>query len=344
MPIDHEAYQQTLTAMMKKYPGTVGHDLDRNPPRISTGSYELDRATGGGIPLGRMTYMWGAYSAGKTLTAWNIARHAQELGIGPVVYYNIENVFDEDYVNALGVKTDAENFLLVDGTIIEEVGTKAEALIDAGVQLHIFDSLAAAIPLDELNTALDNNPARALRARAWGRVVGKLNARKKKDTAIIMLDQARVAMTYMGADKPASSDVVWHDASLRIRFRKGKWLYYDKDGYLDEDGSNTDTLTGQTEANGVVINALVEKSKVGKPFRTASMYLDYGKTSKDIPNFDYSYELEKAAKFFKVVERSGAWYTLPSGEKCQGRKGIRKALEENKELRDQVINAIKEDY
>ena len=48
-------------------------------PRISTGIFWLDVATGGGIPSGRMTMIYGRRSAGKSTLAAKIAAHAQRM-------------------------------------------------------------------------------------------------------------------------------------------------------------------------------------------------------------------------------------------------------------------------
>lgn len=337
MPIDDDHLDKALEAIQKTYPNSIGLDYDRNPPRISTGSYELDRATGGGIPIGRFSRIWGGYSSGKSLTCWNVAREAQRQGLGPVVYYNIEKQYHPDFVESLGVSTDPKDLIVVEGSMIEEVGTAFEALL-GGARVHILDSLSSAISIDEMNTALENHPPMALKARAWGRVLQKALARLQPENAVIMIDQARDTIGYGGGEHPPGGRFIEFTSSLTIHYRRGKWLFYDDDGFLDPDGKNDKTLSGQTEANGTIIHAKVTKTRVCKPGRTASMYLDYGKI-----NFDHISELEKAARHFKVVEGS-KWWTLPDGSKVQGRKGLRKALESNQELQDQVIARIKEDY
>lgn len=332
-----EELQKALTAIQKKYPNTVGQDYDRNPPRISTGSYELDRATGGGIPIGRFSRIWGGFSTGKSLTAWNVARNAQEMGMGPIVYYNIEKQYHPEFVESIGVKTDPDNLIVVEGTIIEEVGAKLEVLL-AGAQVHILDSLGSAISLDEMTTPMENHPPMGLKARAWAKVLGKAKERKTDENVILLIDQARDTIGYGGGEHPPNGRYVEHVSDLTIKYQRGKWLFYDESGFLDEEGTNTKTLSGQNEANGVVIHAKIGKTRVCRPGRTASMYLDYGTI-----NFDHVTELEKAARYFNVVEGKG-WYTLPSGEKVQGRKGLRKALAENDELREAVIAKLKEDW
>lgn len=329
--------KNALEGIQKKYPNTIGRDYDRNPPRISTGSYELDRATGGGIPIGRFSRIWGGWSAGKSLTAWNVAKNAQEMGMGPVIYYNMEKQYHPEFVESLGVKTDPDNLIVVEGTIIEEVCAKLEALL-AGARVHILDSLGSAISLDEMTTPMENHPPMGLKARAWGRGLAKAKERKTDENVIILIDQARDTIGYGGGEHAPNGRYVEHLSDLTIKYVRGKWLYYDSDGFLDDEGTNIKTLSGQTEANGVAIHAKVMKTRVCKPGRTATMYLDYATI-----NFDHVTELEKAARYFKVVEGKG-WYTLPDKTKVQGRKGLRKALADNAELREEVIAKLREDW
>ena len=47
---------------------------------ISTGIKDLDRITGGGIPVGRLVEVWGAESSGKTSIAYQIITEYQKNG------------------------------------------------------------------------------------------------------------------------------------------------------------------------------------------------------------------------------------------------------------------------
>lgn len=332
-----EGLEEALKAIGKRYPEALGTDYDRNPPRISTGSYELDRATGGGMPMGRFSRIWGGYSSGKSLTCWNVIKNAQQMGLGPCVYYNIEKQFHPDFVSSLGV--DLNDLIVVEGSIVEDVGTQMETLLGQA-RVHVLDSLGSAISIDELNTALDAHPAMALKARAWGRALSKALARLDQENAVIMIDQARDTFSYGGGEHPPNGRFVEFTSSLTIHFRRGKWLFKDKDGFLDDEGKNTATLSGQTEPHGVTIQAKVGKTRVCKPQRTATMYLDYDKM-----NFDPLAELTKAATFYNVLEQTSVGrYLTPEGVKLHGQKAVREYVSTNENFRNQVIAKMKEDY
>ena len=155
MPVNQEYAEELVTAIEKNYgKGTFHKGADsKRVTRIPTGSFELDYATGGGIPMGRITSFWGNYSSGKTLTLLNVMKNAQNIHIFgemmakskvegirtqgeqiletfpdgmTIVYYNIEMVWDKDFAEKVGVDTD--KVFIVETSRIEEVGEIASSL------------------------------------------------------------------------------------------------------------------------------------------------------------------------------------------------------------------------
>jgi hypothetical protein len=89
---------------------------------------------------------------------------------------------------------------------------------------------------------------------------------------------------------------------------------------------------GRAQPAGTEIIIRADKNKSGKPLRVA--VLQHDKTN---GFFDQLYELEKFAKYYKVVPVSGSWVTLPDGKKVQG---MRKALAQDPTLRQQIIDVV----
>lgn len=299
--------------------------------RISTGSLELDYATGGGIPIGRWTRFYGGFSSGKSLVCWNAIGNAQRMGM-TCAYYNIEKQYDEGYVRSLGV--DVDGLLLVEGTTIEEVGTKLEALLGV-VHVHVLDSLSSAVSIDELNAKLEDWQM-GLAARAWGKVFRRANERfDDNENVVIMVDQIRDSFGYGGGVQPPGGRFIEHMSSLTMYFRRGSWLFYDGNGVMVADGAHGSTLSGDTESDGVEYLARVEKSRVCQPLRTARFRYDYTKR-----RFDELYALVKAAKYFEVIEQKGSWWKTPDGESFQGEAKIRAYIDGNPEVRAKIVDAV----
>lgn len=79
---------------------------------LSTGSTLLDYAISnrknGGVPVGRITEIFGDKSTGKSLLAFHIMANTQKQG-GIVVFIDTERAADEDFMNRMGVDTKNKN-------------------------------------------------------------------------------------------------------------------------------------------------------------------------------------------------------------------------------------------
>lgn len=336
MAVDSAGLQKTIDAIKATYGSdAVQNGTDFPPvPRISTGSLELDYATGGGIPIGRFSRFYGPYSSTKSLTCWNVVRNAQEMGM-TVAYYNIEKQYDPVFTAGRGVDIE-NNFIIINGTIIEEIATKMEALMGS-VHLHILDSCSAGVSTDEL-AAKPSDWRPGIGPRAWGKVwrrVGEVF--DDRENTVILVDQIRKNWDTK-ADEPPGGKQMEHISSMTVHFKRGKHLYYDKDRVLDDTypkKSAEPTLSGGIEADGIEINAQVRKSRVCRPFRTARMQLDLNSME-----FDRLHELEKASRYFGVVETSGSWYKLPNQKKpIHGRPALRQAIAADESLQEVIREA-----
>lgn len=360
MPVDTGQIQNIIDLVEKQYGEKSIHKGSeaQRVPRIPFPSIELNMATGGGIPIGRISRLFGNYSSGKTLTSLNVIRNAQNLNIiaeqyldskydevkrrGEYLlekfpnglecaYYNIEKTYDRAFAEQCGV--DTERLFVVEGSKIEPTATIVEASLGA-IHLHIIDSASAAVSVDEVQSNIEDWH-RAIKARVWSKVLDHwIEHIDFHDNAIIMIDQVRTNQQ-TGADMAPGGNKLEHASSMTVQFKRGKWLY-ERDGILKAEAPQKgQTIHGSAEADGFEIQARVTKSKVGRPLRVARIQLEHKTMS-----FDQEFELAKAAEYFNVVERGGSWYTLPDGEKVQGEKGLRQALSENVQLKKQVIDEV----
>jgi len=319
MSVQPELRDEIVARVNRKYEGDIrrGNDFE-HPARIPTGSLELDVATGGGIPVGRWTRFYGGYHSTKTLRALTVLGHAQRMGM-LCAYYNVEKQYDPKFAkDNIGVNID--ELTLVEGTSVEEIGEKMEAMFQV-CHFHVIDSCSIAVSEDELNADIrDWRPG--ITARAWGKVFRRLNERfNSTEHTVILIDQVRVNFK-TGSDEPAGGKVFDHQSSMSVSFRKGSWLHRNDKGFLDEKGGQAKGSSGMMEPSGYEVKCRVEKSRVCRPFRTAAMRLDL-----DTLQFDSLFEIVKAAKHYGVVQSRGAYYyyTPDGGEeqKFQGEKQLR---------------------
>lgn len=335
-PVDTTGYEDVVNALEKRYEGTIlkGDEQD-TPGRIPTGSLNLDYITSGGIPIGRWTRMYGGYSSTKTRSCWSVIKHAQEMGL-TCAYYDVEKQYTKEAAESVGV--DSSELILVRGSQIEEVGEKLESMLGVA-HLHIIDSCSNAVSIDELEADLTEwRPG--LMARAWGKALRRAHERfDSGENTVILIDQLRTSFGRgKSTEEPPGGKFLGFLSSNSLNFRRGKWLFYDKNGHLSENGTSGKTLSGDPEPDGREIKVRADKSRVGRPDLVAVMHFDHNKY-----DFDYEWEYVNALKSLGVVKQKGSWWEFPEGEtKVQGDNGLRGLLNDTEGLREMVYERVME--
>lgn len=359
MTVDASKLTEIIANTTKQYK-TAFHKGSDYPKvvRIPFENTELNMATGGGAPMGRMTRIWGHESSGKSLTtlllaknAQNIHLYAQELlnsqydevkeraerilelypeGMS-VILYDIEGSYDKVFAERLGV--DIDKLLVLPEQRIEVVGETLEASLQAA-HVHIIDSTAGGVSIDELKAKIAEWQ-RGLKARVWNKVLDRFKAAIQPENSIIFVDQVRVDQNTGALIAPGGKKMA-HESSMTIQL-KGADLYRKANGDLvTEMPQKEDTVSGKAETVGLEIRAFCKKNRVGRQGRRA--YLHY---EKDKYKFDRWYELAKAARWLKIApEEKKGWYTLPDGTKAHGQLQLGQAIQEDQDLHAKVLDEI----
>lgn len=334
MPVDPSQLEKALAAISKVYGSENVHTGERHPDigRISTGAAELDWVTGGGIPVGRWSHFYGGFSSAKTLTSWNIVREAQKLGM-VCAYYNLEKQYEKALLVRRGINV--KELLIVEGSTIEGTGAKLESLLGS-VHLHVIDSLASAVSIEELKSDIEDHHM-GLQARTWAKVLRRVNERfDDKENTIIMINQVRDVFSRGGGETPPGGRFIEFMSSLSCYFRRSSWLYKDAKGMLDSDGSSGPSLSGDTQPDGIEFQVRVQKSRVCQPLRSARLRLDF-----ETLEFDELWALAKAADFFKIVTNHGSGrYELDDGRKAHGKAKLRELIADDRKLQERIKGAI----
>lgn len=106
-----------------------------------------------------------------------------------------EHAFDPKWAKEIGV--DVDELVLKQPDTAEQAIDIAEVMIRGGVDLIVFDSVAAALPQQEQQKKMDKeNPAVAALARVMSLAMRKLTAANKK-TAMLWINQTRVNVGVM---------------------------------------------------------------------------------------------------------------------------------------------------
>ena len=296
-------------------------DVDKvlDIPVISTGSLALDLALGiGGVPRGRVVEIYGPEASGKTTLALHIGAEAQAAG-GVVAYIDAEHALDIGYARRLGV--DVDSLLVSQPDTGEQALDITEILVrSGGIDALIIDSVAALVPRAELEGEMGDQHV-GLQARLMSQALRKLTATIHKSmTCVIFINQIRMKIGVMfgSPETTTGGNALKFYASQRLDIRR---LGAIKEG---------ETVTGSRTRVKVV------KNKIAPPFREAEFDIIYGTgISKEGDILDLATSCD-------IVEKSGAWYSFKGERMGQGRENAKKFLIENKDIRNQVVDLIKE--
>jgi recombination protein RecA len=288
-------------------------------PVISSGSLALDLALGiGGVPRGRIVEIYGPEASGKTTLALHIAAEAQAAG-GMVAYVDAEHALDVGYARRLGV--DVDSLLVSQPDSGEQALDITEILVRSGaIDALIIDSVAALVPRAELEGEMGDQHM-GLQARLMSQALRKLTAAIHKSmTCVIFINQIRMKIGVMfgSPETTTGGNALKFYASQRLDIRR---LGAIKEG---------EQIIGNRTRVKVV------KNKIAPPFREAEFDIIFGTgISKEGDVLDLGTS-------FDIVEKSGAWYSFKGERMGQGRENAKKFLAENLDIRNQLVELIKE--
>lgn len=292
-----------------------------NVEAIPTGALSLDIALGiGGIPRGRIVEIYGPESSGKTTLALHMIAEAQKMG-GEAAFVDAEHALDPVYAKHLGVNID--NLIVSQPDTGEQALEIAEALVRSGaIDVIVVDSVAALVPKAEIDGDMGDSHI-GLQARLMSQALRKLaGAINKSNSVIIFINQLRekVGVMFGNPETTAGGRALKYYASVRLDIRKIE--------NLKQDG----------EVVGNRARVKVVKNKVAPPFREAEFDIVYGKgISKSGNILDLAVNLD-------IIEKSGSWFSYNGDRIGQGRENVKKYLEENQKIMEEVEKKVRDNF
>lgn len=239
---------------------------------ISSGCALLDEALGGGYVRGRVANIVGDKSAGKTLSAMELATNfAITLPDAVIRYAESEAAFDQAYARALGTPIDRFAFNQ-DGKPMETVEDLYEDMtlfLDAnkGVpKLYIIDSLDALSTDTELAETFNEASYGGGKPKAIGQLFRRLVQRMQdEDMTFFVVSQIRAVLNARPFQEQTTRS-------------GGKALdfYCTHIVWLNEIGKITAEIAKIKRVVGVDVKARVRKNKVGMPHREAAYPILFG--------------------------------------------------------------------
>ena len=311
---------------------------------ISSGCDALDIAISnrpnGGFPVGRITEITGLEASGKSLLAAHTLAETQKKG-GLAVYIDTESATSSEFLDAIGA--DLKTMLYVPLETIEEIFETIETIVD-GVRKSdkdrlvtiVVDSIMGASTKIELASEYDKDGYATSKSIILSKAMRKVtNWIARERICLIFTNQLRVKMGVSFGDPwtTAGGKAIPFHASVRLR--------------LKNTGQIKATVNGAEQIVGSKTSVQVVKNRMGPPHRKIDyeIYYDSG-----IDNFGGWLNLMKK---FKLVNQSGAWYTLEdvdheTGEvfgemKFQSKDFVSKVMQ-NPEAKERLYKRICDAY
>lgn len=278
---------------------------------LPTGLAPIDDLFVGGIPSGRSVMIHGDYSTLKTYIGLCSVAQAQKQGkIAALI--DTERSFDPAWAKSLGVDTDK---LILPPPDRIETGEKAidvaEILIRNGVDLLIFDSVAATLPKAEHEKSMDEGGQMLRQAALMTKALRKLTAANRK-TAMVWINQTRVNPNIMFGNPeaiPGGKALAFYSTYI-LGLYKGPTVQEERTVWVtDKDGRPVQRKIKQ--GIGFEVRAHLKKSKLNTPDRQET----FTYSSKLGAIDDWAYLANKALGIGLLGYERGRWWSPEDGIK-----------------------------
>lgn len=149
---------EILKKLKKDYGNSIagmGSESLVNTPRLPTGIFPFDLASGGGFPMGRVSVVYGPESSNKTNVVLKAIGQGQRLYPDKqAVFVDAESAFDPDWATLMGV--DVSKLIVVTPEYAEQAVDMIEAFLYAeDVFVVALDSIAALSTQNEIESSAE---------------------------------------------------------------------------------------------------------------------------------------------------------------------------------------------
>lgn len=296
----------------------LGDDSFRARVRaFSTGSLSLDIATGvGGLPAGRVVEVFGPESSGKTTLALHVVADCQRQG-GIACFIDAEHALDPTFAVKLGV--DIDNLLVSQPDSAEQALEICETLVRSNaVDVVVIDSVAALVPKAEIEGDMGDSHV-GLQARLMSQALRKLTASiSRSKTLVIFINQIRekIGVMFGSPETTTGGRALKFYSSMRVDVRR------------------ISSLKDREDNVGNRVRAKVVKNKLSPPFRQAEFDILFNEgISREGDILDLALE-------HKLIQKSGAWFSMDGENLGQGRENTRQYLREHPEVTERLKQEI----
>ena len=313
-----EDYKNLITKLFGKNSNAIiDKPSDIKIEKFPTGSYLLDRDLKGGWAKGTLIELFGPSGSSKTtLCIHAVAEHQNKYPNEPVLWVDLEKVFDPVYFTNIGINVDSESFILVRPSAGEEAW---ETIINFAKTFEngiiILDSVALLLPKKE-DEGMVGDAQMASSARMNSQALRKLFPYMKMGgTTVIVTNQIRKNIGgYGDPNVTTGGEAVGFYARTRIKTSKQK----------GESGEYSNNKYTQVKSNYGLQDYVTETS------------VEYG------TGFNKIKELLRLSVDENIITKSGSWYAYGDTKLGQGEDNTSGLLNDNPELVDELLEKLRE--
>ncbi len=305
----------------------MGSDLTLKVEYLPTNVLPIDLLLQGGIPRGRFVEFYGDYSTLKSYVGLKAIAATQASG-GVCALIDTEHSYDPSWAATLGIDTD--KLIIQQPETGELAMDTAEALIRGKCDLIIFDSIAATLPQTERNKRLHEETVQPARqAQLMSLAMRKLTAANSR-TAMVWINQTRlnVGVTFGNPETLPGGRAMPYYASYRINMKKVGKVTRDVQTWDGEKMIPTKEQIGQK------FKAIVEKSKLSKPFRDVYFTWDYQTGEIDEAGFLIALGLESG----DITQKGAMWEF--EGQTYRGREKFKETVVSDLQLQEAIRSTV----
>jgi len=313
--------------------------------RLPTGSISIDIETGGGLPKGRLTEIYGWESSGKTWLCLSCVASVQQFVKDKnCLWIDVEGCYDQPWAEIVGV--DHTRLDITRPESAEQVGTILDAAVRANCySLIILDSVAALEPAEDIDKSMDQDERIGNRAMINNRIVRKLQSALNckedgtilNETTVVFTNQLResIGVMYGPTEVTTGGMGIKFGASIRIEMRRGETT---KEAPLDgEHGVGPDGKL----ITGVLLKFKTTKNKTFTPLKTGQFLLHTAREMKGKANrVD---EIMRYGISSGIITAAGPSYTLGT-QKFIGKEKLLDYLTANPTIVEEVFAEVKKVY
>jgi recombination protein RecA len=290
---------------------------------LTTGCLSLDKILGGGYAKGRMVEIYGGASAGKSTLSLHAIAECQKLG-GITALVDTEMSLDPFYASNLGV--DMEKLIISQPQSAEQALDVVDKLVHSGgVSLVVVDSVAAMVCQKELDGEMGDS-VMGLNSRLMSQAMRKLTGGTSKTNSIIIwINQIRnkIGIVYGNPEVTTGGNALGFYASQRLDIRRKKTI-------TNGSGDDAEIIGNKTTIKCV-------KNKCAPPYRECEVDIMYGR------GIDKDTDLIRLAVDKDIVKKCGAgWHSYGELKIGQGEENVKEYFLEHPEVKEEIINKVKE--